>query len=100
MSHLVVSVPKKRELKGESKGGLDPKKREKKKKREGGIFLISRDKYVGRGFSLLSSPNPDPISHTEKEKEKRRRRRRRRRRRLKFLISKSIKGEKFVFSST
>ena len=61
--------------------------------------MISRDKYEGRGVSLLSSPNPNPISRTEKEKEMRRRRRRRRSR-LKLFILKSIHGVKFWFFST
>ena len=38
MSYLVVSVPKKKELKGESKGGLDPKKKGKEKEKRTGDF--------------------------------------------------------------
>ena len=40
MSYLVVSVPKKKnELKGESKGGLDPQKiGNRKRKGKGGFF--------------------------------------------------------------
>ena len=62
--------PKKKELKGESKGRLDPKKREKKKKRERGIFLISRDKYEGRGVFFGFFPKPQPhLTHRERERD-------------------------------
>ena len=70
MSYLVVSVlEKKKELKGESKGGLDPRKREKKKKRERGIFLISRDKDAWRGVFFAFFPKPQPhLTHRERER--------------------------------
>ena len=57
-------------MNGESKGGLDPKKREKKKKREGGIFLISRDKYEGRGVFFAFFPKPQPhLTHEDRERD-------------------------------
>ena len=57
-------------MKGESKGRLEPKKREKKKKREQGIFLISRDKYEGRGGFFGFFPKPQPhLTHRERERE-------------------------------
>ena len=58
-------------MKGESKGGLDPKKREKKKKREGGIFLISRDKYEGRGGFLCFLPQTPTASHAQRKRKRR-----------------------------
>ena len=62
--------PKKKELKGQSKERLDQKKREKKKKRVRGIFLISRDKYEGRGGFFGFFPKPQPhLTHRERERD-------------------------------
>ena len=78
MSYLVVSLPeKKKELNGESKGGLDPKEKKRKRKGKQGFLSYHVISMRGWGVSLLSSPNPNPISRTKKEKEKRRRRRKR-----------------------
>ena len=95
MSYLVVSLPgEKKEVKGESKGGLDPKKGKRKIGKEGFLSYHVISMRGWGGFSLLSSANSNPISRTKKEKEKRRRRRRRgRRRRSKFLNLESIQGE-------
>ena len=70
MSYLVVTVPKKKELKGESKGGLDPKKREKKKKRGQGIFVISCDKYEERGGFLCLLPQIPTPSHAQRKRKR------------------------------
>ena len=59
-------------MKGSEIGGLNPKKREKNKKRERGIFVISRDKYEGRGvfFAFFPKPHPQPhLTHRERERE-------------------------------
>ena len=71
MSYLLVSVLKKKELKAYPKGRLDPKKREKKKKGEGGIFLVSRDKYEGRGGFLCFLPQTPTASHAQRKRKRR-----------------------------
>ena len=71
MSYLVLSLPgKKKELKGESKGGLDPKKG--KRKRIGKEGFLSYHVISKRGWGVFFAffPKPQPhLTHEDRERD-------------------------------
>ena len=67
MSYLVLSLPgKKKELKGESKGGLDPKKGEKKRIGKEGFLSYHVISMRGWGGFLCFLPQPPTPSHARR----------------------------------
>ena len=72
MSYLVVSLPgKKKELKRESKGGLDPKKRKRKRKGKEGFLSYRVISMRGWGGFLCFLPQMPTPSHARRKRKRR-----------------------------